>query len=251
MPFMTLVTACLGLAWYLEKKSREGANEHFSFGYIRFSLLGALINSIVLIVGSVFVITEAVERLREPEESHALGMVAFAIAGILINGYAAYRLEKGTSLNEKVVRWHLLEDVLGWVAVLIAAVFMLFFDIPYLDPALSLLITAYILFNVGKRLKETLHIFLQGVPVEINKGEIEDRLKKIPNVASLHHTHVWSLDGEHHVFTTHLKLKNIARFDEILEVKRRAKEILRSYDFEHYTIETELDEESCPIQQRE
>jgi cobalt-zinc-cadmium efflux system protein len=237
----------LGLAWYLDKKSRKGASETYSFGYERFSLLGALINSVVLIVGAIFIVSEAIERLQNPELSNAKGMILFALIGIAVNGYAAYRLEGGKSLNEKVVKWHLLEDVLGWAAILIAAIILLFKDIPYIDPVLSILITAYILFNVGKRLKETLHIFLQGVPVGVDVNKIEEQLRELVNVESLHHTHIWSLDGEHHVFSTHLKLRNIEKFDQIMDVKQEAKDILEQYDFEHYTIETELSEENCPI----
>ncbi|HET8753741.1 MAG TPA: cation diffusion facilitator family transporter, partial [Salinimicrobium sp.] len=158
----------LGTAWYLQKKSNQGSNAKFSFGYKRFSLLGALINSLVLIAGSVYVITEAIGRLLEPEHSDAQGMIFFAIFGIAVNGFAAYKLSGGKTMNEKVVSWHLLEDVLGWVAVLIVGIVLSFKDIHYLDPALSLFITAYILWNVLKRLKETLFIFLQGVPEDIN-----------------------------------------------------------------------------------
>lgn len=150
-------------------------------------------------------------------------------------------------MNEKVVSWHLLEDVLGWVAVLIVAIVLQFKDIHYLDPALSLLITSFILWNVFKRLKETLFIFLQGVPKEIDLSEIETKLNQIPNIASLHHMHVWSLEGTDHVFTTHIKLKNINRFQQLLEVKKQVKNVLQEYHFDHYTIETELDEETCDL----
>lgn len=240
-------TLSLGTSWYLQKKSKQKRDSKFSFGYKRFSLLGALINSLVLLGGSVYVITEAVNRLIEPEHSDAEGMMIFAIVGVAVNGIAAYKLSKGDSLNEKVVSWHLLEDVLGWVAVLIVAIVLQFKDIHYLDPALSLLITFYILWNVFKRLKETLFIFLQGVPKEIDLEEIEDKLMKIPNISSLHHMHVWSLEGTDHVFTTHIKLKNINRFQQLLDVKREVKNILQEYHFDHYTIETELDEETCDL----
>ncbi len=240
-------TLSLGTSWYLQKKSKQESDNKFSFGYKRFSLLGALINSLVLLGGSVYVITEAVNRLIEPEHSDAQGMMVFAIVGVAVNGIAAYKLSKGESLNEKVVSWHLLEDVLGWIAVLIVAIVLQFKDIHYLDPALSLLITFYILWNVFKRLKETLFIFLQGVPKEIDLEEIEDRLKKIPNISSLHHMHVWSLEGTDHVFTTHIKLKNISRFQQLLDVKRDVKNVLQEYHFDHYTIETELDEETCDL----
>ena len=206
----------LGTAWYLQKKSLKGRDSRFSFGYKRFSLLGALINSLVLIGGSLFVIYQAILRLIEPEPSDAQGMVIFAIVGVLVNGFAAYKLSGGNSMNEKVISWHLIEDVLGWTAVLVVAIILLFWDNPYLDPALSLLITAFILWNVAKRLKETLFIFLQGVPEDIKLDEVEDRILKIENVASVHHMHVWSLEGEHHVFTAHVKLENIQKFPFII-----------------------------------
>ncbi|WBL21160.1 cation diffusion facilitator family transporter [Zunongwangia sp. HRR-M8] len=237
----------LGTAWYLDKKSHKAADNKYSFGYKRFSLLGALINSLVLIAGSVYVISEAVGRLFDPQPSDAQGMIVFAIIGVLVNGYAAWKLSGGSSLNEKTVSWHLLEDVLGWVAVLIVAIVLKFTDNQYLDPALSLLITLYILYNVIIRLKETLYIFLQGVPKEINPEKIKEDILKINNIDSLHHMHVWSLEGEHHVFTSHIKLKNITCFQELFEVKKQIKNLLKKYHFDHYTIETELDNETCEL----
>jgi cobalt-zinc-cadmium efflux system protein len=237
----------LGLSWYLNNKSKQSADGKFTFGYRRFSLLGALINSVVLIGGSVYIISEAVNRILEPEQSNALGMVAFAILGIAVNGYAAWKVGKGKTLNERVVSWHLLEDVLGWVAVLMVALVLLVKNVPYLDPALSILITLYVLWNVIKRLKETLHLFLQGVPEDINLTEVEQKILKIENISSLHHTHIWSLEGEHHVFTTHVSLENITEFNQILKVKNSIKEVLKEYHFAHYTVETELEEENCDL----
>ncbi|MEZ4948541.1 MAG: cation diffusion facilitator family transporter [Saprospiraceae bacterium] len=151
----------LGTSWYLQNKSKQEADHKFSYGYRRFSLFGALINSLVLIVGSVIIIKEAIERIISPESTDANGMLWFAIVGVLVNGYAAWKLSSGKTMNERVVSWHLLEDVLGWVAVLIVAIVLQFKDIQYLDPALSLLITLYILWNVVIRLKETLFLFLR------------------------------------------------------------------------------------------
>ncbi len=238
----------LGISWHLDKKSKQGSNKKFSFGFKRFSLLGALINSLVLIGGSVYVIYEAIQRLIEPELSDADGMIVFAIIGVAVNGYAAWKLSGGKTLNEKVVSWHLLEDVLGWAAVLIVAVILKFKQTPYLDPALSLFIAAYILYGVIKRLKETLTIFLQGVPDDMSIDKIEEELVQIQNVASIHHTHIWSQEGEHHVFSTHLKLKNIQSLSELLVIKNEVKERLKPYHFDHCTVETELDKESCRIQ---
>lgn len=237
----------LGLAWFLDRKSQIKATDRFSFGYARFSLLGALINSIVLIAGSIYVIREAVIRLIEPQQSDADGMILFALLGIVVNGYAAWKLSGGRTLNEKVVSWHLVEDVLGWVAVLIVAIILKFHYSPYLDPALSLFITAYILWNVVKRLRETLFVFLQGVPNELNMTRIQEDLLSIENVASLHHTHIWSLDGDHHVFTTHIKLVATCDMKSFLDVKKALQAKMDKYNFKHHTIELELDVESCGL----
>ena len=122
-------TISLGTSWYLEEKSHKKSNKKFSFGYKRFSLLGALINSVILIIGSLYVINEAVGRILEPEHTDAKGMIFFAVIGVLVNGYAAWKLSGGKTMNEKVASWHLLEDVLGWVAVLVVAIILNFKDI--------------------------------------------------------------------------------------------------------------------------
>lgn len=168
----------LGLAWFLQKFSKKGTSESFSFGYRRFSLLAALINSIVLIVGSVFIITEAVPRLFNPPEPHAGGMLAVAVLGIIINGAAVFRLRGGDSMNQKVLSWHLLEDVLGWAAVLFVSILMLFFDLPVLDPLASIGITIFILYNVIKNLVQTMKLFLEAVPADV---DLKGSLKKSTN----------------------------------------------------------------------
>jgi cobalt-zinc-cadmium efflux system protein len=237
----------LGTSWYLDNKSKQKSDSKFSFGYRRFSLLGALINSLVLIGGSVYVIYEAVRRLMAPEHSDAQGMMIFAIIGVAVNGFAAWKLSSGKTLNEKVVSWHLLEDVLGWVAVLVVSIILQFRDIHYLDPALSLAITLYILWNVFKRLKETLYIFLQGTPSEINIKEVKYKIERIQGVASTHHVHIWSQEGEHHVFTAHVKLQHINCFKEYLKLKTEVLNSLEPYNFEHFTVQFELDSETCSL----
>jgi len=240
-------TISLGTSWYLEEKSHKKSNKKFSFGYKRFSLLGALINSIILIIGSVYVITEAVGRILEPEHTDAKGMVFFAVIGVLVNGYAAWKLSGGKTMNEKVASWHLVEDVLGWVAVLVVAIILNFKDIHYLDPALSLLITIYILWNVIIRLKQTLFIFLQGVPEELDINEIESKILNIDFVNSIHHMHIWSLEGEHNVFTAHIKIEDNSNLNNFKKVKFDVKDILKEYKFEHYTVEVEFNDENCDL----
>lgn len=235
----------LGLAWYLDKKSKQHPDQKYTFGYARFSLLGALINSVVLILGTIFVAREAIERIIHPEAADPDSMIWFAILGVTINGYAAWKVNKGQSLNEKVISWHLLEDVLGWVAVLIAAIVLKFKYIPWLDPALSIAIMLYILYGVAKRLRETIHLFLQGVPKNIDIEGIKNEIHAIDGIASTHHTHIWSLEGEHHVFSAHVKLEGNLKLDEILIIKQKVKHILKQKGFEHYTLETEIEGEKC------
>jgi len=238
----------LGMAWILERKSKKPGNKKFTFGYQRYSLLGALINGIILIAGSLFIIIEAIERFLSPQESNALGMLFFAFVGVAVNGYAAFRLKEGKTLNEKVAFWHMLEDVLGWVAVLLASLIMMVTDSKYIDPALSILITLFILWQVIKRLKETALIFLQGAPPKVSITQVEEKLTGIDGISSLHHTHLWSLDGEQNVFTTHIKLsKKIENVKQLAIVRNQIAGALEPFNFSHHTIELEMDNEVCRL----
>lgn len=238
----------LGTSWFLQRKSKEKPNYRYSFGYARFSLLGALINSIVLIVGAIFVVQEAIKRIIHPEESDANGMLFFAILGIVVNGYAAWKLSKGKTLNERVVSWHLIEDVLGWVAVLIVAIVLQFKTITYLDPLLSLMITIYILWGVFSRLKETMHLFLQGVPNDLDLEKINHRITAIEGVHSVHRTQIWSLDGEQHVFSTHIKVSEEISPEDFSPIKTKVKEELHQFNFKFLTIEIERQSELCEFE---
>lgn len=238
-------TLSLGSAWYLENFSKRQPDKKFSFGYARFSLLGALINGIILIVGSIFVIWHGVERLIHPEDTDAAGMIFFAVVGVVVNAYAAWRLMGGKTLNEQVMSWHLVEDVLGWVAVLIAAIVMYFKDVPFLDPALSLFIAAFILYGVFKRLRKTLLVFLQGVPADIDLVEIEIKLNEVEHVKSIHDCRIWSLEGEHNVFTVHVLLENISSAADVHDVRMALLDNLKQYNFKHITIQTEFDPATC------
>ncbi|PRP67747.1 cation diffusion facilitator family transporter [Nonlabens agnitus] len=240
-------TLSLGSSWYLQHKSEKKSDQKFSYGYRRLSLLGALINGVVLIIGSAYVIYEAVKRLRNPEPSDAQGMIIFALIGVVVNGYAAYKLTHGRSMNEKVMSWHMIEDVLGWAAVLIAAIVLYFYENQYIDPVLSLLITAYILFNAFKRLRETVYLFLQGIPLDVDLEQIKSGLLGLDHVCSLHHTHIWSQDGQHHVFSTHVILENVETLEQMSGVKKKILDSLDAYDFEHLTIEMEVNQQDCSV----
>ena len=238
-------TLSIGLGWWLNRLSGKKADFSFTYGYHRLSLLGALINGTVLVIGSIWVLGEAIPRLADPQMPHALGMTGLAILGVVVNGLAAYKLSGGKTLNERVLNWHLLEDVLGWLAVLIVSLILLFVDWPILDPILSIAFTLFILVNVIKNLSRTLHLFLQGAPDKQLTVEIRDKLLEINHVAGVHHLHLWSLDGERHVMTAHLVLDTPVSNEIHDEVKERVRAVCNGYDFIHTTIELEQDLETC------
>lgn len=237
----------LGLSWYLDRYSKREKDARFSYGYQRFSLLGAVINTIVLVVGGFFVLSEAIPRLMAPEHSNAQGMFAFAVVGIAVNGYAFWRLRSNKTLNAQTIGWHLLEDVLGWVAVLIVSSILMVKDIHILDPILSIMITVYVVYNVLINLKKTLAVFLQGVPEDVDVEAVEEQLKSVPGVTSAHHTHVWSLDGERHVLTTHVVVEEGTTIEETIAIKCRIKELIHTINLEHTTIEIEYSDDDCSI----
>jgi cobalt-zinc-cadmium efflux system protein len=233
----------LGMSWYLEKHSHKESDARYSYGYRRFSLLAALINTVILIVGSLYILSEAIPRLLNPEHSNATGMAVLAVVGIAVNGLAVLRVRRGHSLNAQVVAWHLFEDVLGWIAVLIVSISLMFTDIHILDPLLSILISLYVLYNVARSLRKTMALFLQAVPEAVNLPDVEHALLAIPQVQSVHHTHIWSLDGEHHVLTTHLVVDPDATKQDLIRIKQAAAGIAGQMSLEHATIELELEQD--------
>jgi len=238
----------LGLAWYFQKYSRKKSDKHYTYGYKRFSLVGALINSIVLVIGSVLILSEAIPRIFEPQHSNPKGMFLLAIIGVIVNGTAALRLRSGNSLNEKVVSLHLLEDVLGWIAILIGSVVMYFFDVPVIDPILSILITIFVLSNVFKNVRELSRIILQGTPQTIETDDIIEQIKHIDNIDSLHDLHIWSVDGNYNVLTIHVVLNTSQSLEQLSELKNKIRQKLQEKGIEHVTIEFETPDEVCKFE---
>lgn len=239
----------LGLAWYLEKISRKKSDENYTYGYRRFSLLGAIVNAIILSVGSIFILLETIPRLFNPQPADARGMFLLAILGILVNGAAVWRLKKGNSLNEKVVSLHLWEDVLGWAAILVGSVIMYFFDIPVIDPILSILISVYILWHVVKNIRLSLRIILQGSPQEVKPEFIKNIAMQIPDVISVHDIHTWTIDGNYHVVTLHVVLKETLQMEALAQLKSEIREkLFDSLEISHITIEFETADENCGLE---
>ncbi len=241
----------LGLSWYLENYSKKGRDKNYSYGYRRFSLLGAFITAIVLIGGSIIILSEAVPRIIEPERSNAQGMVFFAMIGIAVNGLAAFKLRAGKTTNARMVIWHLLEDVLGWIAVLIVGTILLFKEIYVLDPILSILVTLYVLYNMIRNLRKTSSLFLQATPENVDLPEIEKKILSLDKVQSIHHAHTWSLDGENHVFTAHIVVNENTTQDEATQVKHEIQAMVADMGFEHVTLEIEYPHEKCRMRDHE
>ncbi len=237
----------LALAWYFQKLSKKKRDARFSYGYRRFSLLGALINSVILLIGSIYVISESVQRIITPEEADARGMLLLAILGIAVNGLAMLRLRKGHSLNERAVALHLLEDVLGWAAVLVGSVVMLFVHVPVLDPILSLAIAYYILFNIYRNLRDTLRVILQGTPASVDTAKVEKAILKTEGVQAVHDLHLWTIDGEMHILTVHVVVQPVLDKPRLIALKQNIKDKLKSLDIQHATLEMELPDETCEL----
>lgn len=239
----------LGVSWYLQKYSEKERDEKYSYGYKRFSLLGSLFISLILLIGSGIVIKESVSRLFDPQQSNAEGMLLLSILGILVNGAAVFKLKKGTSLNERAVFLHLMEDVLGWIAVLIVSIVMLFVDIPVLDPLLSIGISLWILSNIYKNLKATFSVFLQRTPEGVNQIELTKLIENIQEVISLHDLHIWSLDGEKNIMSIHIVIEDNLSLNELSDTKNKIRSICYLMNIDHVTIEFETDKENCIYEQ--
>lgn len=238
-------TVTLAISWSLEILSEKEATEKLTFGYKRFSLLGALISSFILLAGSAFILTEAIPRLFHPEEVDPDGMIVLSVIGVLINGIAVLRLKGGKKLNEQVVRLHLLEDALGWIAVFIVSIILKISYVPVLDPILSIGITVFILFKIIPRLRDAIKIFLQYSPANINIREIKNELMKIDMVKDVHDIHLWSIDGTYNIFSSHVALSEDLGIERTADIKEAIRAVLLEYGIQHVTLEFEIIGGTC------
>ncbi|MGM0435822.1 MAG: cation diffusion facilitator family transporter [Bacillota bacterium] len=238
-------TISLGMSAFFERFSKRKADESYTFGYDRFSLLGAVISSFVLFGASVFVLTQAIPRLMSPEPVDAQGMIVFATLGVLFNGFAVLRVIKGTSLHEKVITWHLMEDFLGWIAVLITSIALLFLDWYFLDPLLSILITTYIVLHVIKNLRQVFNVLLQKAPSNFKISELKKKIAQFNGIVDVHHIHLWSLDGQTPMLSMHLVIEEHFERRELDSLKESVRMLLNKYGITHITIETERPGNAC------
>lgn len=237
----------LGLSFILQKYSNRAGDAKYSYGYRRYSIMAAVINSIILLTGSGFILRAAIPRLLNPVKPHAEGMILLALIGIAFNGAAVLQLRKGKTLNIRVVSLHLVEDILGWIATLIVSIVLLVSDFYILDPILSIAITIYIIYHVLANLLRSLRVFLQVVPDDVDTATLETRFTSIANVRSVHHTHVWTLDGVNHVLTSHVVVDRDTSREDVIAIKSRLKHIAYDMHCEHVTLEIEYGDEDCSM----
>ena len=240
----------IGISYFMERKSKKKADNKYTYGYIRYSVLGGVITTTILLVGSILVIISAIRRLIKPVEINYSGMIIIAIIGVVLNFIAAYVTKDGESINQKSVNLHMLEDVLGWIVVLIGAIIMNFTDVKIIDPIMSIGVAIFILYNSLKNLKKVLDLFLVKTPNDIDIEELKKHLLEIKDVEDIHHIHVWSIDGYNNYATMHIvsKAKNISK------VKKDIREELEEHNICHSILETEeeiCDDKECHIKLRE
>jgi cobalt-zinc-cadmium efflux system protein len=226
------------VSWLFERGARKSPDTSRTFGYQRLSLFSALFSAMVLIGGSIVIISQAIPRILDPETVNATGMVGIAIIGILFNSMGFFLLKRGESLNEKVLSWHLLEDVLGWAVILVGGIIINFWDVYLLDPIMTLGLTVFIFYNVSKNLKEAVNILLEGVPEHINIDEVKRDILAIDGVIGVHDVHIWSLEGETDILTAHVVADEV-QLKNPDQTRKVVKEVLKRHHIEHSTIEIE------------
>ena len=227
----------IGISFFLEKKSKKVPDQKYSYGYVRYSILGVLLTTLILMSGSLLVLYSAIKRIFFPVPIFYDGMLIIALFGTVINFLAAYLTREGDSLNQKSVNLHMLEDVLGWFVVLLGSILMKITDITYLDSLLSMGVAIFIFVHAFRHFKDILDLFLERIPKEISIVEIKEHLLKIEGVLDVHHMHVWSIDGVNHYGTLHV----VAKEKERDKIKCKVREELQEHGIGHVTIEMEAE----------
>ncbi len=230
----------IGISFFLEKKSKREPDKSYTYGYARYSVMGSIITTLILLVGSGIVIYNAIQRIFSPTIIDYNGMIVFAIVGISVNFGAAFLTRKGDSLNQKAVNLHMLEDVLGWIIVLIGAIVMRFTDFFLIDPIMSIGVALFIFIHAIRTLKESIDLFLEKTPCGMNISELCEHICNIEGILNVHHVHIWSMDGQNNYATMH-----VVTNEEPHKIKEKIREELREHGIGHVTLELETEGEHC------
>ena len=237
----------IGVSAFLETISNREEDSHYTLGYKRFSLLGALVTAVILMTGSVLVILENITKLFHPQPVNDEGILWLGIIAVSINVLASLVVRKGKTKNESILSLHFLEDTLGWVAVILMAIVLRFTDWYILDPLLSLVISIFILSKAIPRFWSTLKIFLDAVPEGVDIKQVKSDLEQLDHVASINQLNLWTMDGLEKNAIVHVCLKEI----EQMEVcKESIRTLLKNYGFQNITIEVDADLETHQAHKR-
>ena len=232
--------ASIGISYLFEKKSKRSPDAVYSYGYARYSVLGSIFTTLLLMIGSIVVIRNAVGRMIDPTVINYNGMILFAVVGVIVNFCAAAATHGEGTLNQRAVNLHMLEDVLGWLVVLVGAVVMRFTDFVLLDPILSVGVAVFILVNAIRNLREAIDLFLEKTPHGISIEEICEHILELDGVLDVHHIHIWSLDGQLHYATMHVVTNTVSS-----QIKEKIREELLEHGIVHATLELESADEDC------
>ena len=220
--------------------SAREPDEKYTYGYARYSVLGSVFTTFILLFGSVMVIYNAMLRIINPVEINYNGMIVFAIIGVCVNLGAMLLTRDGDSLNQKAVNLHMLEDVLGWIVVLVGAIAMRFTNFYIIDSLMSIGVAIFILINALKNLKEVLDLFLEKTPHGIDMDEITEHIRKVEGVLGVHHIHIWSMDGHNNYATMHVVVNGDSH-----TIKHNIRDELKEHGIGHVTLEFEVEGEHC------
>lgn len=241
----------LGMAYLLERYSFRNPDSKYTYGYRRFSLLGSLINAVLLLAGALWIIVESIERFKNPQEVKPELMLLFAIVGVAVNGYAAWRMSRQGGFNNRMVMVHLMEDVFGWLAVLIGSIVMMIKPVPELDAIMSFGISLFVIWNVFKVAKNLFGIFMQQIPEGLSVKSITQKVEALPGVLGTHAVQGWTIDGDSHSLTLHVRISHSSEFQDLINLKIKIKEIFDHHHILHSAIEFESDKEHCHGHQHE
>lgn len=231
------------LAWIAHRIGMRPRTQKSTFGYKRAEILAAFINALSLIAVSVYLIIEAGKRFLSPREVDFRWMLALGILGVVANGLSVLLLHhnREENLNIRAAYLHLIGDALTSVAVVVGAVCIWAFQVYWIDPLVTLLISVYIFVHTYKILEESVGILMQFSPPEIDQKEVVTVLQEIREISSIHHIHLWQLADHQIHFEAHVVLKNDLRVEATNDISLKAKELLKTrFGITHTTFQYEF-----------